>query len=620
MLDDGRDDGRTTAPSSPRTSPVTRRPSPLLVRRHRDRLWAVALRTLRDREEAADALQDALLSAFRNADGYRGDAAVTTWLHRVVVNACLDRMRRRAVRPSVPLGEHRRARTGATTSAPRRPPRRRAPRSPGSPRRSAPPSSWSTCRTCPVAEAAAVLGVAEGTVKSRCSRGRLALARIFRGRGAGRARRRPAGTCPSPRASHQGSPPAAGTRRRRRAQAITGRGRRAWPCLDGILTTTCSPTSPPTSCPSTRPAPSRRTSWPATAAPRCCPTPSTSGACCSPTTPARPARDLEPHRGGRSPPAGAPARPRGTAVDRRRSPAVRSTSRRPRPGGWDGPDPLDDPDDWATPAQAGPSGAHRRSRRRPGGVRASRPRAVTPGPTGGGARRRCSSRRGLPRRPPARGRGRAARPVRRRDASAAARRERHPTGAAPSPQPGRPPETPRGSLIPRSNADYTSSTPQRPGPRAGPGGTTRAPPPRRRRTSSAATASAVPSDRSRARAPAVAADPQATDVTNPARLAACRRRRSAASRTAVVAVDLARYQGREAAVLVRPHGGGYEVWVVERTCHPGDEGALGRDDARPPGPDRRRAREHRRPTIGSTSPDAGHRCPQARGELEEKAP
>src|SRR3982751_6289404 len=75
------------------------------VRRHRDRLWAVALRTMRDREEAADALQDALLSAFRNASGYRGDAAVTTWLHRVVVNACLDRMRRRAVRPSVPLGD-----------------------------------------------------------------------------------------------------------------------------------------------------------------------------------------------------------------------------------------------------------------------------------------------------------------------------------------------------------------------------------------------------------------------------------------------------------------------------------------------------------------------------------
>lgn len=74
-----------------------------LVSRHRDRLWAVALRTIGEPEEAADALQDALISAYRRADSYRGDAAVTTWLHRIVVNACLDRMRRRAVRPWVPL-------------------------------------------------------------------------------------------------------------------------------------------------------------------------------------------------------------------------------------------------------------------------------------------------------------------------------------------------------------------------------------------------------------------------------------------------------------------------------------------------------------------------------------
>jgi len=61
-----------------------------LVLRHRDRLWAVALRTLGDREEAADALQDAM---------------VTPWLHRIVVNACIDRARRRAARPTVPLDE-----------------------------------------------------------------------------------------------------------------------------------------------------------------------------------------------------------------------------------------------------------------------------------------------------------------------------------------------------------------------------------------------------------------------------------------------------------------------------------------------------------------------------------
>src|SRR5664279_2418231 len=77
----------------------------VLVHRHRDRLWAVALRTLGDREEAADAVQEALLSAFRRADTFRGEAAVTTWLHRIVVNACLDRVRRRAARPTTPLAE-----------------------------------------------------------------------------------------------------------------------------------------------------------------------------------------------------------------------------------------------------------------------------------------------------------------------------------------------------------------------------------------------------------------------------------------------------------------------------------------------------------------------------------
>ena len=74
-----------------------------LVERHRDRLWSVALRTTGDPEDAADALQDALLSAYRRADQFRGESQVTTWLHRIVVNASLDRLRKR--RPTVPLPE-----------------------------------------------------------------------------------------------------------------------------------------------------------------------------------------------------------------------------------------------------------------------------------------------------------------------------------------------------------------------------------------------------------------------------------------------------------------------------------------------------------------------------------
>ena len=150
----------------------------VLVRRHRDRLWAVALRTMRDREEAADALQDALLSAYRNAGGYRGDAAVTTWLHRVVVNACLDRMRRQAVRPSVPLGDTDVPNlTDEQAALEWRLDLRAALARLPEPQRVA--IILVDLQDLSVADAAAYLGVAEGTVKSRCSRGRLALARLL---------------------------------------------------------------------------------------------------------------------------------------------------------------------------------------------------------------------------------------------------------------------------------------------------------------------------------------------------------------------------------------------------------------------------------------------------------
>ena len=150
-----------------------------LVALHRDRLWAVALRTLRDREEAADALQDALLSAYRGAGSFRGDARVTTWLHRVVVNACLDRLRRRAVRPTVPLPESgtpgepadRLDALGARETAldveaalALLPVEQRV------------AILLVDVQGLPVGAAAQVLGVATGTVKSRCSRGRARLA------------------------------------------------------------------------------------------------------------------------------------------------------------------------------------------------------------------------------------------------------------------------------------------------------------------------------------------------------------------------------------------------------------------------------------------------------------
>lgn len=72
-----------------------------LVREHSTRLFALASRMLRDDHDAADTVQDAFISAVRRADSFRGDARLSTWLHRITVNACL--MRRRRERASVPI-------------------------------------------------------------------------------------------------------------------------------------------------------------------------------------------------------------------------------------------------------------------------------------------------------------------------------------------------------------------------------------------------------------------------------------------------------------------------------------------------------------------------------------
>jgi RNA polymerase sigma-70 factor (ECF subfamily) len=147
-----------------------------LVRRHRDRLWAVALRTIGDREEAADALQDALLSAYRAADRFRGDSAVTTWLHRIVVNACLDRLRRRQARPTVPLPEVDRTPAPAPDRDTALVVRAALAQLPLDQRAAL---VLVDLQGYPVADAARVLGVAEGTIKSRCARGRARLAVVL---------------------------------------------------------------------------------------------------------------------------------------------------------------------------------------------------------------------------------------------------------------------------------------------------------------------------------------------------------------------------------------------------------------------------------------------------------
>lgn len=65
-----------------------------LVRRHQRRALAVTLGILRNKEDARDACQDAFLRAFRAIGSFDGEAQFATWLHRIVVNVCIDRVRR----------------------------------------------------------------------------------------------------------------------------------------------------------------------------------------------------------------------------------------------------------------------------------------------------------------------------------------------------------------------------------------------------------------------------------------------------------------------------------------------------------------------------------------------
>ncbi|MEO9330648.1 RNA polymerase sigma factor SigM [Gordonia aurantiaca] len=152
-----------------------------LVNRHLDYLWSVALRTSRDVEDAADGLQDALLAAHRMAADFRSDAKVTSWLHRIVVNACLDRIRRNNSRRTIPLPEwddlsiadpaDEISSVDLSVSI-------------GRALHSLPEGQRRAIVAVDIegysiAEAAALLGVAEGTIKSRCARGRLRLAEVL---------------------------------------------------------------------------------------------------------------------------------------------------------------------------------------------------------------------------------------------------------------------------------------------------------------------------------------------------------------------------------------------------------------------------------------------------------
>jgi RNA polymerase sigma-70 factor, ECF subfamily len=152
-----------------------------LIARHERRVYAVCLRVLGNPDDAADAAQDALLAMVRKLDGFRGEAAFTTWLYRVAMNVCYDHLRRAqrrpvlrrqddAAAPEPALEDHADAVAGAHDVAAAL---------------AQVPEDFRVAivladvHDLPYDEIAKVLDLPVGTVKSRVHRGRIALARAL---------------------------------------------------------------------------------------------------------------------------------------------------------------------------------------------------------------------------------------------------------------------------------------------------------------------------------------------------------------------------------------------------------------------------------------------------------
>ncbi|MBW8710988.1 MAG: RNA polymerase sigma factor SigM [Mycobacterium sp.] len=145
-----------------------------LFYRHHRQLYRLAKISSRNPEDAADALQDAMLKAHRSAPAFRHDSAVSSWHYRIVVNACLDRLRRHRAHPTTALEDDAcrvvdpapRVETAIVVE-------RALMRLPVEQRAAVVAVDM---QGYSVAETARMLGIAEGTVKSRCSRARAKLA------------------------------------------------------------------------------------------------------------------------------------------------------------------------------------------------------------------------------------------------------------------------------------------------------------------------------------------------------------------------------------------------------------------------------------------------------------
>ena len=150
-----------------------------LVRRHEDRVFGIAMRATGDRADAFDATQDTFVAVFRQAAGFRGESAFTTWLYRIAVNASRDvlRKRRRLPEPVETVPETSATDPGMERSVDLRLDLAQA--------LAAVPEEYREAvllhdlGAVPYEEIAKITGAALGTVKSRISRGRRKLAELM---------------------------------------------------------------------------------------------------------------------------------------------------------------------------------------------------------------------------------------------------------------------------------------------------------------------------------------------------------------------------------------------------------------------------------------------------------
>ena len=153
----------------------------VLMRRHEDRIFSLALRMTGNRTDALDATQDAFVAAFRNARSFKGTSAFSTWLYRIGINACHDLLRKKARLVPTEDVDPGRALGNVDEDVPLRMDLVLALQELSADYRQA--VLLHDLGGFPYEDIAAITGVQVGTVKSRISRGRKKLAEFLEQRG-----------------------------------------------------------------------------------------------------------------------------------------------------------------------------------------------------------------------------------------------------------------------------------------------------------------------------------------------------------------------------------------------------------------------------------------------------